>query len=653
MSNKRNFSNRRSAGRKCPDDHPAQVQNGNDQSQTAHRQAASNSSRRIDLSAWREVMIAAGVERQPLIDLARTAQRNGTTFFHELACSDHALQDRLYRSLAVHLGIPFLSGLEPQELVMRDEDVLTAVGRPHGPKIVFHKTADASNDVLISPAHFDLSAMRDYLRRYPSIASRLKIVSPRTLRKALIQRAEPILVKRASTHLFENYPRYSARMVANATQGFCLGLAVAAMLIGLCIYPSFVLALLHCFFSLCFLSCVTLRVFAALDAHPPVFREKPPTTNVKLPFYSVLVALYKEADVVPDLIRALKRMDWPASKLDIKLILEKDDNDTLEALRRCVLPPNLEILKVPNLGPRTKPKALTFALPTICGEYVAVYDAEDTPHPAQLREAWAKFEASGQDLACLQAPLQIRNGSTNLLTRLFAFEYSALFRGLLPALARKQLFFPLGGTSNHFRVSTLRDVCDWDPYNVTEDADLAVRLQRFGFRLDVISYPTFEDAPETLPVWIRQRTRWFKGWMQTFLVHGRNYPKTLEDLNFISFVVLQIILFGMIISSLAYIAICYFVSIIIIKLFRFGSISVFDQTLLMVDLANVSLGLSGFLLLGWRTMAPGERKGFWKVALATPAYWLIMSISSWRAVWQLYRQPFYWEKTPHRRHSGT
>ena len=653
MKDKRSLHNRQSDKQRCPEDNTAHIEPDRDFQRVDDPEAESQSNKGFGSSSWRDVIKSAGIDRQAAVAFLQAAQRNGTTFLHELAISDQALQEKLYRSMADHLGVPFLANFEPDELVLNDEDVLTAVGLPHGPKIVFLATADASNDVLISPAHFDLSDMRGYLSRYPSIASRIKIVSPRTLRKALLHRAEPILARRANSHLFENHPGFSARIVANAAKGFGLGSAAAIMLIGLFIYPSTILALLHCVFSFCFLSCVALRIQAALGGQPPALAGKQTITDSKLPYYSVLIALYKEAEVVPDLLAGLQRIDWPASKLEIKLILEQDDHETLPAINRFSLPPNMEILTVPNMGPRTKPKALTYALPTISGEFVVVYDAEDLPHPEQLREAWAKFETSGPELACLQAPLQIRNRTTNMITRLFAFEYAALFRGLLPALARKRLFFPLGGTSNHFRVSALRDVCEWDPYNVTEDADLAVRLQRFGYGLDVIANPTLEDAPDTLPIWIRQRTRWFKGWMQTLLVHGRNYPETFRNLNFASFAVCQILLIGVIISSMSYIVILYILFSIAIKLFNFGSISKFDQLLLIVDSLNVLGGFSAFLYLGWKVLTSSERKGFWKIVLSMPVYWLMLSISSWRAAWQLYRQPFLWEKTPHRRHHKT
>lgn len=604
------------------------------------------------IRTWRGIFGAHGADPGPIILLAEAASRNGTSFHEELAASDHDVQCLFYRLLADELGVRFCSHLDPDRIVARDRDLLAAIAAPAGPVLVMCRTKQAENAVLMSPAHLDLDALRGYLERYPTIAERLMIVPPAAMRQALLARARPLLAQRATSRLFESYPQYSARIVANAVQGFGLGLVIALMATGFYLYPAIELALLHLVFSLCFLACVMLRLLAAFEAKPPSIDHDIDHVAGELPIYTILVALYHESEMVPDLLVALGRLVWPRSKLEIKLLLEEDDEETLAALGAQKLRPNVEILTVPRLGPRTKPKALSYAMPAISGEIVTVYDAEDIPHPAQLLKAWRAFSRDDDRLACVQAPLCVRNVRANLLTRLFAFEYAALFRGLLPMLARRRLFFPLGGTSNHFKVAALRRIGAWDPFNVTEDADLSVRLARFGYRLDMITCPTFEDAPDRLGIWMRQRTRWFKGWMQTFLVHSRNPAAVSRQMGAGSYLVSQILLFGIIISSLAYIFIIAVIASIAYKFANTGSLTPFDMALLVVDSANVLLGFSAFLLLGWRTLLTLERKGFWMVVLATPAYWLVMSLASWRAAWQLYRQPFLWEKTPHRRPSA-
>jgi cellulose synthase/poly-beta-1,6-N-acetylglucosamine synthase-like glycosyltransferase len=263
-----------------------------------------------------------------------------------------------------------------------------------------------------------------------------------------------------------------------------------------------------------FLPCVCrlalCRRYRLASFSPPRLESIPADT---LPFYSVLVALHREATVVPQLVEALRRIDWPKSKLEVKLVCEADDRQTLDAIAAKRLPPHFEVVHVPPSLPRTKPKALNFAVPLIKGDFVVLYDAEDRPHPLQLREAWLRFKHGAKTLACVQAPLEISNGTKGVIPLLFAFEYAALFRGLLPWLSGRRMILPLGGTSNHFRVSALKAVGCWDPHNVTEDADLGMRLVRFGYSSETISLPTLEDAPEAWSIWLPQRTRWFKGWM--------------------------------------------------------------------------------------------------------------------------------------------
>ena len=210
------------------------------------------------------------------------------------------------------------------------------------------------------------------------------------------------------------------------------------------------------------------------------------TRGENLPVYTVLVPLYREERLVTQLVAALGRLQWPASRLDIKLIVEEDDLPTRRAVERAVSGAPFEVVVVPAAAPRTKPKALAYALPFARGHFVTIYDAEDRPHPGQLREAYAVFRRSDPGLACLQAPIVIDDPGKSRIARLFAAEYSALFDGLLPALVALRLPLPLGGTSNHFRREALENVCGWDPYNVTEDADLGIRLARFGYRTGIL-----------------------------------------------------------------------------------------------------------------------------------------------------------------------
>jgi cellulose synthase/poly-beta-1,6-N-acetylglucosamine synthase-like glycosyltransferase len=233
-----------------------------------------------------------------------------------------------------------------------------------------------------------------------------------------------------------------------------------------------------------------------------------------LPVYTLVIALYREAAVAKRLIEALQKLTYPREKLDVKLVLEPDDHETQSALAEMKLHAPFEIIIAPNVGPRTKPKALNAALPYARGSYIAVYDAEDCPEPDQLRLALEAFAADDARLACVQARLTIDNTSDSWLTRLFTAEYAGLFDVFLPGLAAWRLPLPLGGSSNHFRTAVLRKIGAWDPYNLTEDADLGMRLARLGYRTAVIQSTTYEEAPAHLRSWLHQRTRWFKGWVR-------------------------------------------------------------------------------------------------------------------------------------------
>ena len=204
-------------------------------------------------------------------------------------------------------------------------------------------------------------------------------------------------------------------------------------------------------------------------------------------------------------------------------MVEEDDLETVAAAKALLdgdVP--FEIIEVPPGGPRTKPKAANYALAFARGEYLVVYDAEDRPERDQLKKAVATFRASPRQTACLQARLNFYNADHNWLTKMFALDYALWFDTLLPGLDRIGVPMPLGGTSNHFRTSVLRDIGGWDAFNVTEDADIGIRLSQLGYRVSMLDSNTFEEAPVTIGAWLKQRSRWLKGYMQTWLVHMRD-----------------------------------------------------------------------------------------------------------------------------------
>jgi len=386
-----------------------------------------------------------------------------------------------------------------------------------------------------------------------------------------------------------------------------------------------------------FLGTAVWRVVLILLSAVP----SPPTDcPADWPRYTILAALHDEADVVGQLIERLGRIDYPADRLQGLLLLEAHDHATIAAAAAVPRPAWLEILLIPPGRPQTKPRALNCALDRATGEFLTVYDAEDAPDPLQLREAAGRFAADPTGrLACLQAPLRIRAGR-RFLERQFAAEYASLFETALPGMARIGLPFPLGGTSNHFRVDALRSVGGWDAWNVTEDADLGFRLWAHGWRLGVIARPTWETPPGSLAHWLPQRTRWLKGYLQTLGVHGRR-PWRLGWRGVLSLVMTvgaglaSAAIHGL---SLAWVATAVLVS----------AIAGLPPETSALALSVLVLGAAA----AWLACAIGARRagvGYGPAdMIAAPAYWALLSLAFVHAAWRLVVEPFAWDKTPHR-----
>ena len=361
----------------------------------------------------------------------------------------------------------------------------------------------------------------------------------------------------------------------------------------------------------------------------------------------MLVPLFREAAIVPDLVAALAALDYPRDRLEIFLILESVDHTTQAAVRSTELPAHMSVLVVPDGEPRTKPRALNYALTFATGDYVVVYDAEDLPEPGQLRLAVAALTSTPR-LGCVQARLNIYNSDETWLTRQFTIEYTALFDCLLPTLERLSLPVPLGGTSNHFPRALLEQVGAWDPFNVTEDADLGIRLARRGWLVGVLDSTTWEEAPETFRSWLSQRTRWLKGWMQTYLVHARQPLRAARELGFVRFAGMHILMGGLILSALVH---PWFYALLAAD-GLFGILSAADYALppvfWWIGIFNLVSGYVTGVGLGCVAVIRRRRWRLAASALLMPLYWVLISVAAYRALAQLVTAPYRWEKTEHK-----
>jgi len=590
---------------------------------------------------------ACGMGKPHLRSARAAAQRNGTSLERELIAAGRIAPDVYYRWLASHLGLAYINTIQPaQVLALRNQDLLL---RELGPLRI---SLGDRVVTVIRPEARRLDADMAMIARHPALRELLVVAAPQTMRTAVWESGAAMRVREATSDLADRSGSVSARQVMTGFQGFLLAAGLALTLATALIAPVLALIGLHVLLTGLFFAHNALR-FGSILFRRPIRAVAPSALEASgLPVYTVMVAVYDEAEMAGQLVQAMSRLNWPKSLLDIKLVCEADDRATIEALEAEAPGPEFEIIRVPAFGPRTKPKALQYALAGARGHLVAIYDAEDVPHPDQLLEAHAAFAAGGTDLACVQAPLAIANRGSNWLAGLFALEYSGLFRVLIPFLVRCGLPIPLGGTSNHFRKDILESVGGWDPYNVTEDADLGLRLYRQGYRTEAISRATVEIAPHTMSIWLKQRSRWLKGWAQTWLVLMRHPLHLLNELGFGGFLAFQVLIGGMLASALAHPALILF---ILYTVFVFASgaeppIDGLNGWLFALDLFNLASSYVVFAAMGLVGMAPGERKAIKSLwLLAVPVYWLAMSLAAWRAIGQLRRKAHVWEKTPHPR----
>lgn len=375
-------------------------------------------------------------------------------------------------------------------------------------------------------------------------------------------------------------------------------------------------------------------------------REALALSDADLPIYTILVPAYHEARVIGRTLSALEQLSYPRERLDIKLLLEADDFETIDAARaaRSALVPEI-VLVVPG-QPRTKPKACNQGLARAKGDLITIYDAEDRPDPLQLRRAVATFRRLRPDYACLQAKLSYHNAHQNLLTRWFTAEYETWFSLMLPALARLGGPVLLGGTSMHIRRAVLDAVGGWDSYNVTEDADLGVRLQRLGYKAAVLDSTTLEEANSDIVNWVRQRSRWYKGYLQTWLVHMRHPIRLWHEIGGAAFAGVNILLgivpllavlnpiFWLLTALWFLVQPTWLAALLPAPTYYAALIAMLGGNFLAVYMNLIAISIR-------------QREDLLLAVLVSPLYWAMMSLAAVRAFVQLVVAPSFWEKSVH------
>lgn len=595
-----------------------------------------------------DVLLGQGLISQAQLDEALQLQRAwGSRLGDILLAKGWVRAVDLYRTLARHYDREFVDLVrQPPDLMLIDEADIHLYA-----DLLFlpWKRVDGVTWVAVAdPSEAMLAAVE---ARFGS-AVEFVMTAKFDIIWTLQRQGEAWLTHKSVFELAELHPEQSARQVFTDRQLLVVGGLLGLGLTSLVLWPVATLIAVNVFISVFFLLSFGLRaVLTWVGAHRKIDLKITQAMVVALedrdlPTYTILVPMYKEPDTLPILSSALRHMDYPLSKLDVKLVLEEGDTETIDAAKHLGLEGIFEIIRVPPSQPKTKPKACNYALNFARGEFVTIYDAEDKPEPDQLKKVVAAFKRAPDNVVCIQARLNYFNAEENWLTRMFTLEYSLWFDYYLPALETLRIPIPLGGTSNHFKMKVLREANAWDPFNVTEDADLGVRLNQRGYSVGVVNSTTFEEANNHVPNWIRQRSRWIKGYMQTWLVHMRKPVELYRKLGPVGFWGFQFFVGGNILTVLTL--------PVILTMYLFWLVtqtSAFDPffppAVLYLSLFNLLFGNGFFIYINMLGAFKRRNYRLMPYALTSPVYWVLMSVAGFKALWQLIHNPFYWEKTTH------
>ncbi len=545
--------------------------------------------------------------------------------------------DRLYAALNEYSGVG-LADLRGQSPDPRLIDRLGA-GFCHANLILPWR--DSGGITVIATAHVET-----FQKHYTALIAAFGPVAhalapPDRIEAAILTARGPQLAKAAETLLpigesCRNFQR--ARLRTWATLALIAGMALATL--------QYSLSLLLVWAALTLAASAGLKLAALIQTlRAPLPSPPNPAIVARLPTVSIMVALYKESDIATRLVRRLGRLDYPRELLDVLLVVEEDDKLTRSALRRSALPSWMRVVVVPKGRVKTKPRALNFGLTQCRGSIVGVYDAEDAPEPDQIRKVVERFHQRGPQVACLQGVLDFYNPTRNWLSRCFTIEYAAWFRVILPGLQRLGLPLPLGGTTLFFRRDVLEQLGGWDAHNVTEDADLGMRLVRHGYRTEVIATTTFEEANCVALPWVKQRSRWVKGYMMTYVTHMREPLRLWKDLGTRGFLGFQILFLGSL--SQAVLAPLMWSMLALSLGFDHPVAAVLSHPVIVTisvlfaaaEGLNAALGIIGLKRTG-HAMS-------WVWVPTLSLYFPMQALAAYKAFWEMLRCPFYWDKTSH------
>jgi cellulose synthase/poly-beta-1,6-N-acetylglucosamine synthase-like glycosyltransferase len=604
----------------------------------------------VQSAAFAELLLDSGLITDDQLAIARAAKAKTGSHIDDVLVSMGLLSVDLLRvQVARAWGIPPLDVAEPHldpELIKRwsGQQMLAENWMP------VRRSFDGT--IVVATARVPDVERRAQIEKIVGEPVHFEAATSSDIHKFVLDVYQREIADDAANTLFKRNPELSARIVFS--RGQKIGLAVfGAILIGLAIFwPVQVVIGIITAISLVFLAGTVFKFFVAmLGAKYDVVErvtddDVAALTDLELPKYTVLVPVFREANIVAQLVANLGKIDYPVDKLEVLVLIEEEDHLTRDAFLGANPPPHMQIVTIPKGTPQTKPRACNVGLYFATGEYLVIYDAEDTPDPDQLKKAVVAFRRGGDKTVCIQASLNYFNAEENVLTRMFTLEYSYWFDYMLAGLDAADLPIPLGGTSNHFRVSALIELGGWDPYNVTEDADLGIRASALGYRVGVVNSTTMEEANTSIPNFVRQRSRWIKGYMQTTLVHARRPRQLIKQIGLRRFLSFALLIGGTPATFLGVLPL-YVVTIFTIFIPAEFLGQFFPVWLLWLCLVNFIIGNSVMVYLSM--MGPYKRGTFELIlwAIINPIYWILHSVASYKGLWQLITKPHYWEKTEH------
>lgn len=553
-----------------------------------------------------------------------------------------ARQEAVYLALSQRTGLPLTDAMLAARPDLPDVRLIDRLGAATCLREGLLPLCDAGGAVVVAATAPDV--LDRHARRLETAFGRIipALVTPRSLDVAVAQVKGAQLARQAeaSVAACESCRGYGGPGLA--VRAAMLAAAVLALI---AVWPRAALALAAGWTVFWLAATMALRLAATAAALRPAPPEPEPPVIARLPTVSIIVALYRESGIAPRLVQRLGRLDWPREKLDLILAVEADDTATRLALEKAGLPGWLRVITVPKGEPRTKPRALNYALAHCRGSIIGVYDAEDAPEPDQIIRVVDRFHTRGAQVACLQGQLDYYNPFTNWLSRCFTIEYAVWFRLILPGIARLGLPVPLGGTTLFFRRDALERLGGWDAHNVTEDADLGIRLWRHGYRTEMIETATGEEANCRPLPWIKQRSRWIKGYMMTWLTHMRSPRKLWRDLGPRGFAGFQILFLGSLTQTLLAPVLWSFWGLAL----GLGHplqgavpgpvLTGMTAFFILAEVSNIALGILALRRTRHR-LSP-----LWVPTLHV--YHPMGTLAAWKALWEMAVRPFWWDKTAH------